>query len=213
MGRPLTAASDLYSAAVVIYQLLMGEPPHAKASLLDSAMAEATRLRDRAPHVPEERAGSLERCLNPDPAQRPATAAEIAKGCRLLRSRTDAHPSKCHMTPVLADRIGEQPLDASEMSALLLTTCRVLRGIHDAGLAHQDLAPRNIRVSGDGQVEIESFPAPPPSATLVLTEPKYAAPEMLLTHTTTDGSAHLRSDIYVLGFVSYEALAGQNAFG
>jgi len=46
----------------------------------------------------------------------------------------------------------------------------------------------------------------------MMTEPKYAAPEVLLTHTTSSGAAHLRSDIYVLGFVSYEALAGGGAF-
>jgi formylglycine-generating enzyme required for sulfatase activity/tRNA A-37 threonylcarbamoyl transferase component Bud32 len=217
LGRPLTAASDLYSAAAVVYHLLVGEPPHAMANLLDRVMAPAPRLRARAPRyegqegAPEELVEILERCLHPDPALRPAGAAGIAEECRLRRG--DVHPLKHQMAgAVLADRIGGPPLDAGEMAALLLTICRVLRGIHDAGLAHPDLAPRNIRIMGDGDVNIETFPAPPPDATLMVTEPKYAAPEMLLTHTATDGAVHLRSDIYVLGFVSYEALAGRNAF-
>jgi sulfatase modifying factor 1 len=86
-----------------------------------------------------------------------------------------------------------------------------LREIHGAGLGHPDLAPCNIRLTGQKQVEIETLPAPPPNATLMISEPRYAAPEMLLTHMTTDGSTHLGSDIYVLGFVSYEALAGRES--
>jgi formylglycine-generating enzyme required for sulfatase activity/tRNA A-37 threonylcarbamoyl transferase component Bud32 len=213
LGRPLTAASDLYSAAAVMYHLLVGEPPHARAGLLERAMAEAPSLRARAPEVPEELAGILERCLNPDPTLRPAGAAQIAEECQPLRG-ADAGPSEPQLTPVLADRIGEEPLDVTELSALLLKICRVLRDIHDAGLAHPDLSPRNIRLAGDSgdDVDIQAFPAPPPNATLRMTEPKYAAPEMLLTHTTTDERVHFRSDIYVLGFVAYELLAGSNAF-
>jgi formylglycine-generating enzyme required for sulfatase activity/serine/threonine protein kinase len=211
LGRPLTAESDLYSAAAVVYQLLVGEPPHPTANLLERAIAEAPRLGPRAPDLPQELAAILERSLNPDPTLRP-DIFEVTEECRLLRDRVDDGPLKTRISgPVLADRMGEQPFDATEMSSLLLAICRSLRGIHDAGLAHPDLTPRNIRLKGDGTVEIQSFPAPPPNATLMITEPKYAAPEMLLTHMSADGAAHVRSDIYVLGFVSYEALAGRTA--
>ncbi|HEY1337913.1 MAG TPA: SUMF1/EgtB/PvdO family nonheme iron enzyme [Bryobacteraceae bacterium] len=212
LGRPLTTASDLYSAAAVIYDLVVGEPPHAAASLVERATAEAPRVRDHEPDVPEGLGNILERCLNPDPGLRPANAAELAEECRLVRA-ANASPLQRQMAgPVLADRIGAQPLDASEMSGLLLAICRVLSGIHEAGMAHPDLAPRNIGIPEDGQVNIETFPSPPPNSTLMVTEPKYAAPEMLLTHTTRGGAVHVRSDIYVLGFVSYEALAGGDAF-
>jgi formylglycine-generating enzyme required for sulfatase activity/tRNA A-37 threonylcarbamoyl transferase component Bud32 len=202
LGRPVTAASDLYSAAAVVYDLLAGEPPHAKT---------APHIRERAAHIPEEVAMLLESCLNPDPALRPASAAEIAGECR--RRRGDLHPLKQQMAgPVLSDRMGEQPVAAGEVLALLLGICGVLRNIHDAGLSHPDLAPPNIRVSADGKVDIDTLPAATPNATLIVIEPKYTAPEVLLTHTTTDGTAHIRTDIYVLGFVSYEALAGRDAF-
>jgi formylglycine-generating enzyme required for sulfatase activity/serine/threonine protein kinase len=212
LGRPFTVASDLYSAAAVIFDLVVGERPHATASLVERATAEAPRVRDYAPDVPDGLARILERCLNPDPDLRPASAAEILEQCRRLRGETASPIERQMAGPALADRMGGQPLDVSEMSGLLLTICRVLGAIHEGDLAHSDLAPRNIGLPGGGQVNIATFPAPPPNATLMMTEPKYAAPEMLLTHTTSGGAVHTRSDIYVLGFVSYEALAGADAF-
>jgi formylglycine-generating enzyme required for sulfatase activity/serine/threonine protein kinase len=200
LGRPLTAASDLYSAAAVVYHLLTSEPPHAEGTLAARTIAAAPRIRKRVPDVPDAIAEILERCLNPDPDQRALSATEVAEQCRL------------HRGGLLADRMGEEPLDPGEVLAVLLEVCRVLRKIHDAGLAHPDLSPRNIRLSGGTRVEIESLPAPPPNATLIVSEPKYAAPEVLLTHAASDGITHLRSDIYVLGFVAYEALTGRSAF-
>jgi formylglycine-generating enzyme len=100
---------------------------------------------------------------------------------------------------------------AGEIVALLLATSGTLRAIHAAGLAHADLTPGNIRVGPDGGVAIESFAAPPPGATLMVTEAKYAAPEMLLGNSTLGAAVHMQSDIYVLGFVAYEALAGAEA--
>lgn len=216
LGRALTAASDLYSAAAVIHQLVVGEPPHGVhgvAGLLKRTMADGPRIRSLAPDAPQELAKILERCLNPDPALRPASAGEIAEECRQFCSGSDGRPPEFQTQgPMLADRIRELPLDVSEVSSLLLAICRVLAAIHDAGLAHAELSPRNIRFTANGDVEIHTFPAPPPNATLMMTEPKYAAPETLLSHTSAEGAAHLRSDIYVLGFVSYEALAGRYAF-
>jgi formylglycine-generating enzyme required for sulfatase activity len=112
----------------------------------------------------------------------------------------------------LADRIAGAPLEISEVLSLLLAICGSLREIHNTGLAHANLTPRNIGLPGEGRVEIETFPAPPPNATVMMTEPKYAAPEQLLTQATMGGTAHTQSDIYVLGFVAYEALAGRTAF-
>ena len=108
--------------------------------------------------------------------------------------------------------LGEELLDPGDTAALLLTICRALRSIHEAGLAHAALSPGNIRLAEEDGVEIETFPAPPPDATLMVTEPKYAAPELLLTLTAMDGAAHVRSDLYALGLIAYEALAGRDAF-
>jgi serine/threonine protein kinase/formylglycine-generating enzyme required for sulfatase activity len=212
LGRPLTPVSDLYSTAAVMYELLAGEPPDATAGLLEGAISEAPPMRDRVPEVSPELAGIVEECLNPDPALRPGAASDIAEQCRVLRGRNDASPKCGSPRKALVDRISASPLEAGEVSHLLMAICRILERIHSAGLAHPDLAPKNIYLSPDGHPHIESFPAPPPNATLAMTEPKYVAPEMLLTSSTTEEAGHLRSDIYVLGFIAYEALAGRDAF-
>jgi len=211
LGRPLTAASDLYSVGAVVYELLAGEPPNAVIGMLDRVVADAPQVRAQAPEVSEELARLVESCLHPDPALRPGDAESIARECRTLRgSRESSKPALSGKS--LAEWIGEQPAEPGEMSALLLDICRALRDVHAAGLAHPDLAPQNIRLAEDGRASIESFPAPPPNATLRMTEPKYAAPEMLLSQAATDETAHVATDIYVIGVVAYEALAGRDAF-
>jgi serine/threonine protein kinase/formylglycine-generating enzyme required for sulfatase activity len=211
LGRPLTAASDLYSVGAVVYEFLTGEPPNAEMGMLERAIADAPDVRARAPGVSQELARLVENCLHPDPARRPGDAESIARECRALRGdRPSSEPRLPGKS--LAERIGAEPADVGEISTLLLHICGALRGIHEGGLAHPDLAPQNIRLTEDGRASIESFPAPPPNATLRMTEPKYAAPEMLLSQAATDETTHLATDIYVLGLVAYEALAGREAF-
>jgi serine/threonine protein kinase len=211
LGRTMTTASDLYSAGAVMYELLTGDPPDATSGLVERAIAEAPRLSERAPGVSPELAAIVERCLNPDPRLRPSTALQIAEGCRALLGRKNV-PAKREITgKPLADRISSSPLTSTEVSDLLLAICHTLNGIHGAGLAHSDLTPKNIHILPDGHPHIESFPTAPPNATLAMTEPKYVAPETLLSSNATE-VGHPRSDIYVLGFVAYEALAGRDAF-
>jgi formylglycine-generating enzyme len=212
LGRPMTPASDVYSVAAVMYELLTGDPPNATAGLVERAIGEAPRLSEHAAGVSPELAAIVERCLNPDPALRPATALEIADQCRELR-RPDSVLAKREIPgKPLADRIGTTPLASAEVSDLLLGLCHTLDGIHTAGLAHPDLAPKNIYILPDGHPYINSFPTPPPNATLAMTEPKYVAPEILLSSTAAEDTEHPRCDIYVLGFIAYEALAGCDAF-
>jgi serine/threonine protein kinase len=212
LGRAMTPASDLYSVAAVMYELLTGNPPATMAGLVERAIAEAPRLSDRAPGVSMELAAIVERCLNPDPALRLASALKIAEQCRALRGRDSVLVKREKPGRTLADRIGTSPLASTEVSDLLLAICHTLDGIHTAGLAHSDLTPKNIYVLPDGHPYIDNFPTPPPNATLAMTEPKYVAPEILLSSIGTDDAGHPRSDIYVLGFVAYEALAGRVAF-
>jgi formylglycine-generating enzyme len=111
----------------------------------------------------------------------------------------------------LASRMDSTPLPPRDVIDLLLAVCELLREIHRQGLAHASITPGNLRFTESGQISLDSFDPPPADATFLMRDPKYASPELLLAQTSIEGTAHDVSDIYVLGFVAYEALAGQES--
>lgn len=90
-GRPATAASDIYSAGLVLYECLAGVPPFPGDNALSIALAHQRTpppsLAARRPDLPLELVTTVERALAKDPADRypDAEAMRVA-----LRSRTAA---------------------------------------------------------------------------------------------------------------------------
>ena len=66
-GQPLDARSDIYSAAMVIYEALTGELPYLTGKTLT----------DLCPGATQEMQDLLDQCLKPNPNDRPATAVEV----------------------------------------------------------------------------------------------------------------------------------------
>jgi serine/threonine-protein kinase len=85
---------------------------------------------------------------------------------------------------------------------------------HDNGVIHRDIKPANIMVLSNGCVKITDFGIAKMSSGsrtqvgIVLGSPKYMSPEQVVGK-PVDG----RSDIFSLGTVLYELLAGRPAFG
>ncbi len=79
LGEPATGASDIYALGVVGHELLTGRRPFDRGTPVATALAQ---VKDPPPPLPDDVPADLiavvEACLAKDPADRPATAQEIA---------------------------------------------------------------------------------------------------------------------------------------
>ena len=132
----------------------------------------------------------------------------------------------------LSARLKRKPMTAEEVLPLGAGMLAALHVIHAAGLVHRDLKPSNVYLTPYGprlldfglvrQVSAELAdllpsqmitPGPAISRTPItdadhlIGTPRYMAPEQILGH-PVDG----RADLFAVGVVLYEALAGRPAF-
>jgi len=89
-----------------------------------------------------------------------------------------------------------------------------IAAVHAVGLVHRDLKPGNIHVTPEGRAKIMDFglvrlgDSNMTATGMVLGSPAYMSPEQLRGE-----KVDARSDVFSLGAVFYELLAGQRAFG
>ncbi len=89
-GQPVDARSDIFSFAVVLYQLLAGRRPFEGATALDVLNAIVNRAPDALPDsVPQSLRILIERGLQKDPAARVQTMRDMASELRRLARQGD----------------------------------------------------------------------------------------------------------------------------
>ena len=115
----------------------------------------------------------------------------------------------------LADRLRKSgPLGTDETIALAAQLARGLDALHARGIVHRDVKPSNVLFDADGRAALSDFglarAVDSPRLTRdgqLLGTPHYLAPELI-----EGGEATTASDVYALGCVLFECVAGEPPF-
>jgi len=108
----------------------------------------------------------------------------------------------------------EKILPATRVLSIVSQTASALHAAHQAGLVHRDIKPGNLLITPDGSVKITDFgiarladQVPLTATGQVMGTVQYLAPEE-----SGGKPASPATDVYSLGIVAYEALAGKRPF-
>ncbi|MCS0500113.1 protein kinase domain-containing protein [Protaetiibacter mangrovi] len=108
----------------------------------------------------------------------------------------------------------EKVLSTDRVLDIVAQTASALQAAHSAGLVHRDIKPGNLLITPDGRVKITDFgiariadQVPLTATGQVMGTVQYLSPEQASGHPASPST-----DIYSLGIVAYEALAGRRPF-
>jgi hypothetical protein len=114
----------------------------------------------------------------------------------------------------LADRLARGPLAVPQALEVIAQVADGLAAAHSAGVIHRDIKPGNLVLSSTGLVKITDFgishaigSAPITGTGMIIGTVGYLAPER-----TAGARATAAGDLYALGMVGYECLAGRPPF-
>jgi serine/threonine protein kinase len=129
--------------------------------------------------------------------------------------------SECLEGRSLRERLAARPMSVREALAIALGIARGLAAAHAGSIIHRDLKPENIFLRLDGGVKILDFGLAklqlslegvpigthPTITGVILGTAGYMAPEQV-----NGENVDARADLFALGVMSYEMLAGRNPF-
>ncbi|WP_308196037.1 serine/threonine protein kinase [Nocardioides bruguierae] len=110
-------------------------------------------------------------------------------------------------------RSGE-PMEPEVVADLMAQTAEALAAAHAAGIVHRDVKPANLLITPERKVKVTDFGIARAADAVGITQtgqvlgtPQYLSPEQARGTTATPAS-----DVYALGVVAFECLAGERPF-
>jgi len=114
----------------------------------------------------------------------------------------------------LKGRVQRGPMPADEAAGFAIQIAEALEAAHETGIVHRDIKPANILITDRDQVKIVDFGLAKLAGEAAVTRqgsvvgtPAYMSPEQ-----ANGEEVDPRSDVWALGAVLYEMLAGRRAF-
>jgi serine/threonine-protein kinase len=117
----------------------------------------------------------------------------------------------------LAARLAGTPLPPREAAQLVETLAHAMQAAHQAGIAHRELKPLNVLLTGEGTPKITDFglakkldaATGQTASGAIMGTPSYMAPEQAGGKSKDVGPL---ADVYALGAILYELLTGRPPF-
>jgi serine/threonine protein kinase len=114
----------------------------------------------------------------------------------------------------LRERLRRGPIPANQAKSIMEQVVLALGEAHRMGVVHRDLKPSNVFLCKDGLVKVMDFGMARVAAYVAAMQPdfqfsvaEYMSPEQIKGNVITE-----RSDLYSLGIILYEMLAGRAPF-
>jgi serine/threonine protein kinase/formylglycine-generating enzyme required for sulfatase activity/dienelactone hydrolase len=123
---------------------------------------------------------------------------------------------ECVPGETLAAKLKAGPLTVKDATSITLQIAQALEDAHEQGVIHRDLKPANVMITPKGQVKVLDFgiakllavSGPDVTATLMETGLVVGTPLYMSPEQAQGKSVDTRTDLWSLGVIYYESLAG-----
>ena len=180
-------------------------------------------------HDPRLDRGVALKCLPPGLQAEPRVKAQFLAEARAVAALD--HPNICTVYELgdagpgglfiamafyegrtLRERLAEGRLPVGEALAIAAQVARGLECAHDAGVVHRDVKPSNVILTQRGEAKILDFGIAQLDTDRIPLGQRAGTPHYMSPEQVRGDAADQRSDLWSLGVVLYEMLAGRRPF-